>query len=105
MSRENVELAYQAYDAVTRRDIDAHLALYDADVEFEPLTAVAVGTSYRGRDGVRRWWNDISSTFPDFGTEVLEVRDLGDLTLTALRLRGHGAGSDVLVEQLVWQVI
>jgi hypothetical protein len=29
MSRENVELAYRAWDAVTRRDLDAHLALYD----------------------------------------------------------------------------
>ena len=105
MSQENVELAYRAYDAVRRRDLDSHLALYDPDVEIEPLTAVAVGTSYRGLDGVRRWWDDIVSTFPDFGTEVLEARDLGDLTLTALRLRGHGAGSDALVEQTVWQVI
>jgi hypothetical protein len=105
MSQENVELAYRAYDAVSRRDLDAHLELYDPGVEIEPLTAVAVGTSYRGLEGVRRWWDDIVNTFPDFGSEVLEARDLGDLTLTALRLRGHGAGSDALVEQTVWQVI
>jgi hypothetical protein len=105
MSRENVELAYQAWDAVTRRDRDAHLALYDRDVEIEPRTAVAVGTSYRGQDGVRRWWDDMLRTFPDIGMEVLEARDLGDLTLTATLMRGHGAGSDVLIEQTLWQVI
>jgi ketosteroid isomerase-like protein len=105
MSRENVELAYQAWDAVTRRDLDAHLALYDPDVEIEPLTSVAVGTSYRGPDGVQRRWDDMLSTFPDIRMEVLEARDLGDLTLTATRMRGHGAGSDVLVEQTLWQVI
>jgi len=64
-----------------------------------------VGISFRGRDGVRRWWDDMLSTFPDIGMEVLEARDLGDLTLTATRMRGHGAGSDVLVEQTLWQVI
>jgi ketosteroid isomerase-like protein len=105
MSQENVELAYRAYDAVRRRDLDAHLAVYDPDVEIEPLTGVAVGTSYRGHNGVRRWWEDILSTFPDFAVEVLEARDLGDVVLTALRMRGHGAGSDVLVEQTLWQVI
>ena len=33
MSQENVELTYQAYDAFNRRDLDAVLALMDADVE------------------------------------------------------------------------
>ena len=42
---------------------------------------------------------------PDMGMEVLEARDLGDLTLTATRIRGHGAGRDVLVEQTLWRVI
>ena len=54
MSQENVDLACRAWDAVTRRDLDAHLALYDPDVEIEPLTSVAVGTSYRGQDGGSR---------------------------------------------------
>ena len=105
MSQENVELAYRVWDAVSQRDLDAHLALYDPDVEIEPRTAVAVGISYHGQDGVRRWWDDMLSAFPDIGMEVLEARDLGDLTLTATRIRGHGAGSDVLVEQTLWQVI
>jgi ketosteroid isomerase-like protein len=105
MPQENVERAYRVWDAVSRRDLDAHLALYDPDVEIEPRTAVAVGISYRGQDGVRRWWDDMLSAFPDIGMEVLEARDLGDLTLTATSIRGHGAGSDVLVEQTLWQVI
>jgi ketosteroid isomerase-like protein len=105
MSEENVELAFRAWNAVTRRDLDVHLALYDPDVEIEPRTSVAVGTSYRGLDGVRRWWDDMLRTFPDIGMEVLEARDLGDLTLTATLMRGHGAGSDVLIEQTLWQVI
>ncbi len=30
------------------------------------------------------------------------MRDLGDLTIGALRLRGHGAGSDTPFEQSIW---
>jgi hypothetical protein len=33
---------------------------------------------------------------------VLEARDLRDLVLGAMRIRGHGAGSDVPSEQTVW---
>ena len=33
MSQENVELAYRAYDAVNRRDLDGLLALMDDGVE------------------------------------------------------------------------
>ena len=35
MSKENVELAYRAYDAFNRRDWDAFLALVDDQVEVE----------------------------------------------------------------------
>jgi hypothetical protein len=30
------------------------------------------------------------------------VRDLGDLTLAAVRIRGHGAGSDTPLEETLW---
>jgi hypothetical protein len=34
--------------------------------------------------------------------EVLELRDLGDLMIAALHLRGHGADSDTPIEETVW---
>ena len=60
--------------------------------------------SLHGHDGIRRWWKDLFDVFPDFSVEVVEVRDLGDLTLAALRARGHGAGSDTPTEETVWHV-
>ena len=42
--------------------------------------------------------------WPDLTVEVVEVRDLGDLTLAAVHLRGHGAGSDLPSDATVWQV-
>jgi ketosteroid isomerase-like protein len=103
VSKENVDRCYQAYDAFNRRDFDAGLALHCPDAEITPLVA-AVGSPYRGHDGVRRYWRDLLSLFPDFTSEALEVRDLGELTLSSVRFRGHGAGSDAPIDQTVWQL-
>jgi ketosteroid isomerase-like protein len=103
MSRENVELTYRAIDAFNRRDLDASLALSDEEVEGVPRAARMEG-NYHGHEGVRRWWRDLLGAFPDFNVEVVEVRDVGDLTLAAGILRGHGAGSDTPTEATIWQV-
>jgi len=103
MSQENVELTYQAYDAFNRRDLDAFLENVDPAVEFRSLL-VGMEGSYHGREGIRRYWQDLATVSPDFTVEVVEVRDFGDRTLTELKARGHGAGSHILVEQTVWSV-
>jgi ketosteroid isomerase-like protein len=103
MSQENVELVRRALDAFNRRDLDAMLALADDELEAVPLAAVMDG-SYHGHEGMRRWVESWVGAFPDWKIEVVEVRDLGDVTVTAMRLRGHGAGSDIPLDQALWQV-
>jgi ketosteroid isomerase-like protein len=105
MSEENVELHYRAFDAWNRRDLDTWLELADEEVELAPLDRELEGGSYRGHDGIRSFWETYLSIFPDFSVEVDEVRDVGDVTVARIRLRGHGTGSDVPVEQPVWQVV
>jgi ketosteroid isomerase-like protein len=101
MSQENVELAHRAFDALNRRDLGAYLALMEDDVEAVPRL-VAMEGGYHGHDGIRRWWQNLLDAFPDYTVEVVEVRDLGDLTFIALRNRGHGAGSDAPIEHRLW---
>jgi ketosteroid isomerase-like protein len=103
MSQENVELARRAYEAVNRRDLGALLELMDADVEVHSRI-VAMEGGLRGHDGVRRWWENWFDAFPDYDIEVGEVRDLGDVTLAAVRAVGHGAGSNVPFEDTIWHV-
>ena len=64
------------------------------DVEAIPRGARMEG-SYHGHDGIRRLWENVFAVWPDFTGRAVEVRDLGDLTVAALRTRGHGAGSDI----------
>jgi hypothetical protein len=79
MPQENVELGYRGIDAFNRRDLDALLALADDDIEGTPALASIEG-HYHGHAGIRRWWESLFSGLPDFTSEVVEVRDLGDLT-------------------------
>jgi ketosteroid isomerase-like protein len=104
VSQQNVvELGYRVYDAFNRRDLDALLALMDDDVEAFPQL-VAMEGGYRGHVGIRRWWQNLLGTFPDYAIEVVEVRDLGKVALGVLRVRGHGAGSDTPFEDMLWQL-
>jgi ketosteroid isomerase-like protein len=94
MSEETVERTRRAFHAFNRRDLDAFLALIDPEVEFTTRYMEMEGDSYyRGQDGIREWWRDLLAIFPDFSVEVLEVRDLGDSGIAALRVRGHGVDS------------
>ena len=105
MSEENVELAHRAHKAFNRRDLDGFLALMDAEVELTTRFMELEGDrSYRGHDGVSEWWRSLLGIFPDFGSEVLEVRDLGgDFVLVIMRARGHGRDSGTPFEETLWQ--
>jgi ketosteroid isomerase-like protein len=105
MSQENVELVYRTADALNRHDIDAVLALCDPEVEFIPrLVEVDGGGSYRGHDGVRSWWENLFGVWPDFKSEVDEVRDLGDVTVARVRMSGQGIASEATTDQTSWVV-
>ena len=103
MSQENVEAFKHGLSAFNRRDLGALLELADADVEAVPLLVEMEG-DYHGHAGMRRWWTNLLDVFPDFATEVVEVRDLGDLTLGTLRYRARSADTDTPVEARLWMV-
>ena len=103
MSQENVELHRRGFEAFNERDLDALLAALDEDVDIFPVLAAMEG-GYHGHDGVRRWWSGLIGGFPDISVEVLEVRDLGEVTVSVVRVRGHGAESDTPFDATVWQV-
>ena len=106
MSEENVERYHRVIDAFNRRDLDAVLALLDPDVDFAPRSvALEGGRSYKGHDGVRTWWESTFTAFSDYVAEIEEVRDVGDMTFSRLRFRGHGMESDVPIDEMQWHVV
>jgi ketosteroid isomerase-like protein len=100
MSRENVDLTLLMYEIFNRRDLDALLAFMHNEVEIGALEG-----DYRGHEGVRRWWSDLLELLPDYRAEIVEVQDLGDMTLGQIRGRAHGAVSTTPVVETWWQSI
>ncbi len=106
MSQENVELYRRGMDAFNRRDLDAFLALLDPDVDFAPRSvALEGGRSFRGHEAVRTWWESTFTAFSDYVAEIEELRDVGDMTFSRLRFRGHGMESGVPIVDMQWHVV
>jgi ketosteroid isomerase-like protein len=103
MSQENVELVHQAYHAFNRRDLPSLLRLVDADAEAVPRLAAVEGV-FHGHEGIRRWWENLFAAWPDYQLEVVEVRDLGQITLAKTEVGGHAADSGIAVSQTAWHV-
>ena len=103
MSQENVELFNRALAAMNDRDFDAFAGLMADDVEATPRIA-AIDGSYRGPDGIRSWWTSLFDAFPDLTFGVVQLRDLGEVTIAAIHMYGRGVGSDVPIDETVWHV-
>ena len=105
MSSRNVEQQYRAADAFSRRDLDAFLAICHPDIELVSRHLALDGSSHlRGHAAVRRWWETLVSVYPDFTSEIEEVRDRGDVTIACHHFRGQGIESGAQLEQRHWQV-
>lgn len=102
VTEENVELAHRAFEAISRRDLDALLALMDPEVVAAPRILAVEGGALCGHEGIRTWWESIFSVFPDFDTEVVGVRAVGDWTISEVRAHGSGQGSDTPFVDAVW---
>jgi ketosteroid isomerase-like protein len=103
MSQENVELCYRAIDAVNRRDLQAFLALMDADVEAVSRIVAVEGGLY-GHDGVRRWWNSWFEVWPAYEIEIVGMREAGDATIATISAAAQSVGSELPFEDNTWLV-
>jgi ketosteroid isomerase-like protein len=104
MSQEDAELralAEAGYGALNAGDLDGFLALVGEDVEFTSLVAEVEGTTFRGHDGVRAWWDSVRGAFGDVRWELLEIRGSDERAVTNFRMTGTLGG--VPVAQTMWQ--
>ena len=104
MSQENVELVRRSVEALNRRDLDVARAHGPQRRVHLAHRGAGERRLRHGHDGIRRWWEDLFGVFPDFRSEIEEVRDLGDVTVTRVRQHGQGVGSDAPTEETQWAV-
>ena len=95
MSQENVELgalAETAFGALNSGDLDGFISVATEDVEFTSMIAEVEGTTFRGHDGIRTWWETVVEAFGEVHWEVLEVRGPGERGVAHIRMDGTLGG-------------
>jgi ketosteroid isomerase-like protein len=106
MSQGNREWVNRVHAAFKAKDLDALVALHDPQCEISPLIAhMETGGSYRGLEGVRRFWDDIHGAFTDWLPVPEDAREFGDTLIVKLHFRGRGTGSGVRIDRPVWQAV
>jgi ketosteroid isomerase-like protein len=106
MSQENVETAKRCVDAFDRRDLDELTEISTADYEWVgAFLGVVEGGSYRGREGMVRYFSEAEETWQYFSVSGEEFRDLGDRVLVVGRMEGRGRGSGVKVDTSYTMVV
>jgi uncharacterized protein len=98
MSQENVDLARRGYETFARGDLDAAVELMHPEIEAHDPPEVPDATIYRGREAVRRDWEETAGLFEDFSIDVEKSFDRGDEVVVLLRFRGRGRDSGAEVE-------
>jgi ketosteroid isomerase-like protein len=75
-------------EAIRRGDLAQEL--WDPDLEIVNAKGWALESTYRGYEGLHRWWADLAEAFSDFTMDVEEITPLDDERfLTVQRFIGH----------------
>jgi ketosteroid isomerase-like protein len=99
VSREHLEIAKRCVDAFDRRDLDELAETVTADYEWVgAFLGTVEGGSYRGREGMARYFAEAEQTWESFSVTGEEFRDLDDRVLVLGRMEGRGRSSGVEVD-------
>lgn len=101
----------EQWEAITAagnaRDFGAVAHLYDPELEFYSVFAVAEGQEvYSGADGLQRWVEDVNATWDDWDSEVVDFREAGDNRAVSVHhLTGSAKGSGVPLDTQIGLVL
>jgi ketosteroid isomerase-like protein len=117
MSEENLDVARRAIgffvglggemesDRISDRLPDHALEEFlDPEVELIPIAqGILSGNSYKGYEGMRRFWADFFSAWDEFQAEPQEFRGAGDQVVVIMRVRArmHELAVDEVWSQLL----
>src|ERR1044071_7163728 len=98
MSQETVEVVRAALEAYNREGPEAIIALLDPDVEWIADRSDMGRVTYRGRDGVRKSFQELYEGFDKLGFEVDELIDAGNDIVALGRMTPRGRSTGVEAE-------
>jgi ketosteroid isomerase-like protein len=95
MGPENEEPVRRFADAISRSDLDAAVAVCDSEIEFLSMLGIT-GHRYVGHDGIRQYFEDVSSAWEEWRVEVHRVAAAPDgrvVIVMTMHVRGRESGA------------
>jgi ketosteroid isomerase-like protein len=100
MSQEDLETVRQLLEAFNSEDIERVLALTHRDIVVEiPPEVSAEPDTYRGHDGMRRYFQSFRDAMDEIRFESEQVVDVGPSVVVTLRLTASGRQTAIRVQQ------
>jgi ketosteroid isomerase-like protein len=108
MLQENVAILRQVFKAFNSEDIDRILSVMHPDLVIEiPAEVSAEPDTYRGPDGIRRYFDSFREAMDEIRFEPERLWEAGDSVVVALRVTAKGKQTAIAVEQRttgVWTI-
>jgi ketosteroid isomerase-like protein len=98
---ESSTLVGRALGFIDDGDISALLGMLDPAIEWRPPRQGTLDEAYRGHDGVRALFEQLTEAWDSFQHEPVEFVDAGSTHIVVTRLKLHAQASDVVVDE-VW---
>jgi ketosteroid isomerase-like protein len=107
MSSDGVETVRAALACLNDGDIDGLISYCDDDFDLDMSDRVFNPDTYRGHDGIRRFYGEVSDVWEEFRWEPTRFVDATDAVVVLLHSRGRGRGSGIEMARdaaMVWTV-
>jgi ketosteroid isomerase-like protein len=107
MSQENVEIVRSIYEAANRRDWDAAFRDQAPDVEYTTPPRGPTAGTYRGREEIQGFWEEMSAAFEAASAEPEEFFERGDQVVVVVKTRMRPRGSSAEIERrtgVLWTI-
>jgi ketosteroid isomerase-like protein len=105
MTRDNLEIMRAAFEALDEGGIEAMLQYIHPEFEVTtPPGLAAEPDTYRGHDGIRRWFDEFYEAMDQVRLEPHDFIAVGDRVVVPFTLRARGRTTGLVAEQEAVQV-
>jgi ketosteroid isomerase-like protein len=89
MSQQNVEVVHRIYDRLNQGDVEGVVQLCDDELLMDMSERIFNPDTYRGHDGIRRFYEGVTDAWESYLWDVEEARVTGDSVVAMLHCKGQ----------------
>jgi ketosteroid isomerase-like protein len=104
---EAADVVRAAFERANANDPDGLADLCTEDVEFRDVPEIPGSTTYRGKEGIRKWLGTVHEVSDDLELQIREMEERGDTVMveTSAEMQGRASGAEVAWRfWTVWRV-